>query len=279
MAKRENTFIGTFDVQAEVLSKITELKSQGYREEDMYVIAQDEDQLSMIKGQTDVKLDTQEDQGFMGRFISTLAGESSSYEAFDTMGIDSDESDVYKREVENGKILLYVDSEYGPSYDRYSESRANTGGASSTFTSGTTDASTTDEERLRLHEEHLKVDKERVQTGEVNVGKHVVEDTQTIEVPVEREEVYIERRPVNEAADSTATGGLTGKDAYQDGENIHIPISEERVEVSKTDVVSEEIVVGKRKVQDTEQVTETTRREVADIDEDNDSTTNGRKPL
>ncbi|MCJ1907794.1 YsnF/AvaK domain-containing protein [Planococcus ruber] len=278
MAKRENTFIGTFDVQAEVLSKITELKSQGYREEDMYVIAQDEDQLTMIKGQTDVKLDTQEDQGFMGRFISTLAGETSSFEAFNSMGLDSEESDTYKREVENGKILLYVDSEYGPSYDRYTETRANTAGTGSVFTNDTS-ASTTDEERLRLHEEQLRVDKERVQTGEVNVGKHVVEDTQTIEVPVEREEVYIERRPVNEATDSATAGGLTGKDAYQDGENIHIPISEERVEVSKTDVVSEEIVVGKRKVQDTEQVTETTRREVADIDEDNDSTTNGRKPL
>lgn len=279
MANRENTFIGTFDVQAEVLSKITELKAQGYREEDMYVIAQDEDQLTMIKGQTDVKLDTQEDQGFMGRFISTLAGEASSFEAFNSMGLDSDESDVYKREVENGKILLYVDSDYGPSYDRYTESRANTTTPSSTFTDGA-DASATDEERLRLHEERLNVDKERVQTGEVNVGKHVVEDTQTIEVPVEREEVYIERRPVNETTDSTAAGGgLTGKDAYQEGETIHVPISEERVDVSKTDVVSEEIVVGKRKVQDTEQVTETTRREVADIDEDNDSTTNGRKPL
>lgn len=278
MAKRENTFMGTFDVQAEVLSKITELKSQGYREEDMYVIAQDEDQLTMIKGQTDVKLDTQEDQGFMGRFISTLAGETSSFEAFNSMGLDSDESDTYKREVENGKILLYVDSEYGPSYDRYAETRANTAGTGSAFTNET-NASITDEERLRLHEEQLRVDKERVQTGEVNVGKHVVEDTQTIEVPVEREEVYIERRPINEATDSATAGGLTGKDAYQDGENIHIPISEERVEVSKTDVVSEEIVVGKRKVQDTEQVTETTRREVADIDEDGDSTANGRKPL
>lgn len=278
MAKRENTFIGTFDVQAEVLSKITELKTQGYREEDMYVIAQDEDQLSMIKGQTDVKLDTQEEQGFMGRFISTLAGESSSYEAFDNMGLDSDESDVYKREVENGKILLYVDSDYGPSYDRYSESRGNTVGTGAAFTNRT-DTSATDEERLRLHEERLNVDKERVQTGEVNVGKHVVEDTQTIEVPVEREEVYIERRPVNEKTDSVAGGGLTGKDAYQEGETIHVPISEERVDVSKTNVVSEEIVVGKRKVQDTEQVTETTRREVADIDEDTDSTPNGRKPL
>jgi uncharacterized protein (TIGR02271 family) len=36
---------------------------------------------------------------------------------------------------------------------------------------------------------------------------------------------------------------------------------------SRKNVVSEEIVVGKRKVQDTEVVNETVRREEADIDE------------
>lgn len=52
----------------------------------------------------------------------------------------------------------------------------------------------------RTEEEQLHVDKKRVQTGEVDVEKYVVEDQQTIEVPVEREEIYIERRPVNKEA-------------------------------------------------------------------------------
>ncbi|TWT16151.1 DUF2382 domain-containing protein [Planomicrobium sp. CPCC 101079] len=126
-----------------------------------------------------------------------------------------------------------------------------------------------DEETLRLHEERLQVDKDRVQTGEVNVGKHVVEERQTIDVPVEREEIVIERRPVNENATDTTRGGSgVSADAYQEGDSIHIPLTEERVEVNKTNVVSEEIVVGKRKVQDTETINETVRREEADIDDD-----------
>lgn len=291
MAGKENTVIGVFDTQAEVLSKVTELKAQGYKESDMYVIGRDNDSFSMVQNQTDVHVDKageQQDQGFMGKFMSSLAGESSSLEAFNGMGLDRDESEEYYRQVQNGKLVLYVDSDYGDSYDRYSAGYSNSSGAGSTFdsneksgstfkndstfgstsgTSGITDnslgsADRTEEERLRLHEERLNVGKERVQTGEVNVGKHVVEENQSIEVPVEREEVYVERRPVNEE--------VTDANAFRNtNETINVPISEERVNVSKKDVVSEEIVVGKRKIQDTEQVNETVRREVADIDEDN----------
>ncbi len=105
-----------------------------------------------------------------------------------------------------------------------------------------------------------------MQTGEVNVSKHVVEDQQSIEVPVEREEVYVERRKVDHNA--------SGTDAFVDeNDSIHVPLSEEKVVVSKEDVVSEEIVVGKRKVRDTETVSETVRREEADIDEGTDTRT------
>lgn len=61
------------------------------------------------------------------------------------------------------------------------------------------------------------------------------------------------------ALDETAAGELV-----DDGENIHIPVMEERVEVTKRPVVREEIVVGKTKV-NTETVNETVRREKADI--------------
>jgi uncharacterized protein (TIGR02271 family) len=49
---------------------------------------------------------------------------------------------------------------------------------------------------------------------------------------------------------------------------VRSPLTEERVTISKVPFVTEEIVVGKRQVQDTEHVSETTRREqlnVADV--------------
>ena len=379
-----NKFMETFDSETEVLRKIEELKAQGAREEDMYVMANDKDQISMVRGRTDVDYKSTEGN-WMDKFMGFLSGNEPVREAFSGMGVDEEEADRYYREVQNGKILLFVDREFGANYEgkapvydntAYSdpETRSTTGtgltgaagvtgaattpGSAGTGNTGrpdtgavgrdgltvdtneandtvyneerdltgsegradthagtddtagvgrdagtgfglgsdkkvddvgrdTTDSTRfsdtesvtgdarTDEEKLRLHEERLNVNKENVKTGEVNVGKHVVEEEQSIEVPVEREEVYVERRPVNEeATDGTLDkdSALTG-DAYREGEDIHIPVTEEKVDVSKRDVVSEEIVVGKKKVKDTETIRDTVRREEVDIDDDTTDTT------
>lgn len=119
-----------------------------------------------------------------------------------------------------------------------------------------------DEESVQLHEERLNVDKENVETGEASVDKHVVEEEQEFDVPVEREEVTIERRPVNEKVDEDFNAN--------DDDSVHIPLHEERVKVDKENVVSEEIVIKKNKVQDTEHVSEKVRHEEADINNPTD---------
>ena len=262
-----NKFVGAFDVQSEVIDKIQKLKAQGYREEDMHVAARDDEQLSMVESRTNVQLNPREEKGFMGRFISLLSGEKTARDAFDQLGFDKTESDDYYRQLENGKLLLFVDHDSNGSGQHYTESRSRS------------NPDSVEEERLQLHEEHLRVDKKRVQTGEVNVGKHVVEEEQTIEVPVEREEVYVEHRPVNERTPSTKEGGLKRKPAYDDSDGVHVPVSEERLEISKKNVVTEEVVIGKRKVHDVETVKETVQREVVDIEENVDPRNKGRKPL
>ncbi|MBW9235012.1 DUF2382 domain-containing protein, partial [Leptospira santarosai] len=67
----------------------------------------------------------------------------------------------------------------------------------------------------------MNVDKNRVQTGEVNVNKHVVEEEQSVEVPVEREEVYVERRAVNRETGLDSTDDFTTTDAYREDGTIH----------------------------------------------------------
>ncbi|WP_159315738.1 DUF2382 domain-containing protein [Mammaliicoccus sciuri] len=119
-----------------------------------------------------------------------------------------------------------------------------------------------DEESVQLHEERLNVDKENVETGEASIDKHVVEEEQEFDVPVEREEVTIERRPVNEKVDEDFNAN--------DDDSVHIPLHEERVKVEKENVVSEEIVIKKNKVQDTEHVSEKVRHEEADINNPTD---------
>jgi uncharacterized protein (TIGR02271 family) len=116
-----------------------------------------------------------------------------------------------------------------------------------------------DSQTVELREEELRVEKERVKAGEVRLRKEVVTEERSIEVPVTREEVVIERRP--------AASGRDASGSIDEGEEIRIPLMEEEVRVEKTPVVREEVNLKKRQVQDTERVSETVRREEAHIEQ------------
>jgi len=118
-------------------------------------------------------------------------------------------------------------------------------------------------DRMQLREEELQARKTRVETGSVQLGKEVVEEKQTLEVPVTREEVYVERHAVERReADASI--------ADSERETIRVPVTEERVEVSKQPVVYEEVDIGKRVTQETETVSDTVRREELRVDEKGD---------
>ena len=114
---------------------------------------------------------------------------------------------------------------------------------------------------MRLREEELDVSKHRVQTGEVALHKDIVEETQTVDVPVMHEEVVVERRAVNAAPSDEPIG---------EEETIRIPVSEERVDVAKNTIVTGVVGLRKRAVQETAQVTETVRKERAHVEVDGD---------
>ncbi|MBB4823464.1 uncharacterized protein (TIGR02271 family) [Sporosarcina luteola] len=122
----------------------------------------------------------------------------------------------------------------------------------------------TEEERMKLREERLQVDKRPIETGEVSLEKDIVTEEQSVDVPVMREEVYVERRPVT---DSDVVEDIN---MAREDETIRIPVTEERLEVTKKPVVTEEIVVGKRQVEDVETVSDTVKREEAHLEQDGD---------
>jgi uncharacterized protein (TIGR02271 family) len=123
-----------------------------------------------------------------------------------------------------------------------------------------------DQESIELREEELRAEKQRVEAGEVRLRKEVVEENKTIEVPVTHEEVVVEKHSV---------GGRRPADGeIGDDEEIRIPVMEEEVRVEKTPVVREEVSLKKRQVQDTEQVSETVKREEAWIDSTGDARVN-----
>ncbi|QNR08953.1 DUF2382 domain-containing protein [Macrococcoides canis] len=121
-----------------------------------------------------------------------------------------------------------------------------------------------EDEKIQLHEERLRVNKDTVQSGEVTIDKNVVEERQEFDVPVSHDEVTIERRNVTDrvVADDHFDNNL-------EDETIRVPLTEERVNIEKDNVVSEELVIKKNRVTETEHVSENVRKEEVEIDDSN----------
>jgi uncharacterized protein (TIGR02271 family) len=112
-----------------------------------------------------------------------------------------------------------------------------------------------------VREEEVNVRKQPVKKGEVRVRKDVTTERRHLDVPVEREEVVVERR---RAGGRAAAGDIRGQ------EEVRIPVKEEEVFVEKRPVVREEIAVGKRRVQDTRRVDAEVRKERARVEREGD---------
>jgi len=115
---------------------------------------------------------------------------------------------------------------------------------------------------IQLRAERLKVSKSPVEAGDVSVRKEIVTEQKTITVPVEHEEVVIERRP--------GSGKITAGNLSADSEEIRVPVKSEHVEVGKEAFVTEEVKVGKRKVQESREASATLRKEQLKVDKHGD---------
>jgi uncharacterized protein (TIGR02271 family) len=118
-------------------------------------------------------------------------------------------------------------------------------------------------DRVQLFGEVLRVHKERISRGEVRVRKDVITENQTIEVPVTREELVLERVAVS--GNTPAPSGSIGR-----AQEIRVPLSEEKVRLEKQPVVREEVLVGKREVADVARVGDEVRHEELRVDSDGD---------
>ena len=113
----------------------------------------------------------------------------------------------------------------------------------------------TTEERIPLSEERLDVSK-KSQENQARVTKKPVTERKTVEVPLTREEVSIERRP--------ASGQTEAQSPIQSEEEITIPLKREEAQVSKKPYVKEEAVIKKKAYTDTKEITEDVTSEELD---------------
>ena len=122
----------------------------------------------------------------------------------------------------------------------------------------TSQATDTEEENILLTEERLDVSK-KSHENQATITKKPVKETKTVEVPLTREEISIERR-------SPATGSETEAQStpIQSEEKIKIPLKREEAEVTKKPYVKEKVAIKKKKVTDKKKVTEDVTSEELD---------------
>ncbi len=113
----------------------------------------------------------------------------------------------------------------------------------------------TNEERIPLTEERLDVSKKSGE-NQATVTKKPIKETKTVEVPLTREEVSIERRP--------ASGQTEAQSPIQSEQEIKIPLKREEAKVSKKPYVKEEAVIKKKAFTDTKEITEDVTSEELD---------------
>ena len=116
-------------------------------------------------------------------------------------------------------------------------------------------------DRVQLFGEVLRVHKDRIHRGEARVRKEVITENQTIEVPVMREELVLERVAVD--GNTPVPAASIGR-----GQEIRVPLAEEKVRLEKQPVLREEVIVGKREVADVAKVDGEVRHEELRVDSD-----------
>ncbi len=205
------------------------------------------------------------------------------------LGIPNDEAHLYEERFNKGGILVTVKSGTG----RYGEAEqilrqagaedinmrgtgmSNVGTAHTQTTTTTTQmgnqgtshvqATTANTQnmgsetlRVPVVEETLTAQKSMRQAGEVEIGKHVIEQQVNIPVELSHEEVTVTRHAVDRPVQA-------GDQTLQDGQVIRVPVSEESVSVQKHAHVTEEIEINKQRVTEQRNVSDTVRKEVVDV--------------
>ena len=112
------------------------------------------------------------------------------------------------------------------------------------------------EATIQLRQEELEIIKNRIQTGEVNIYREFIQEEKTLTIPITREELVIENKILepNESVDDNTKNV------------IRIPISEERGEVVKHQVLLNNISISKNEYQEIKQIEDTVKKEIVHLE-------------
>jgi uncharacterized protein (TIGR02271 family) len=119
------------------------------------------------------------------------------------------------------------------------------------------------DEAMTRSEEELRVGKTQREAGRARLRKYVVTENVTRTVPVQREEVRVEREPITDANVDPATDGPAISE-----EEHEVVLHEEEVVTEKRAVPKERVRLDKETVTDDQEVSEDVRKEQIDVEGD-----------
>jgi uncharacterized protein (TIGR02271 family) len=116
------------------------------------------------------------------------------------------------------------------------------------------------DDAMTRSEEELRVGTTEREAGRARLRKYVVTENVTQTVPVQREEVRVEREPITDANRDAATSGADISE-----EEHEVVLHEEEVVVDKRAVPKERVALGKDTVTDERRVDEDVRKEQVEL--------------
>ncbi|WAW15675.1 DUF2382 domain-containing protein [Peptostreptococcus equinus] len=247
----------TYRTEAELLRRVDQLKAMGVKGSDIEVISKNKVNGTNRLAYGDIDAKTSE-ASLGDKIAAFFSGEDAQVKALDKYNFSPDTRNQAMTAVNNGYYLLHLKSKdiynkpsyYNDRFDYLDEDLKSSDNL-------------TPEDKIRIHEERLRIDKDRVESGSIEINKEVVSERQEVKVPVEKERVIVERHKVDEKSSHDFDELGKNKDT------IRVPIHEEKINVSKENVVTEELVIKKEKVVEDEIVSAEIRKEKVDVDENN----------
>jgi uncharacterized protein (TIGR02271 family) len=148
----------------------------------------------------------------------------------------------------------------------YTESRSDSGLPAGTpddrDTVGRDTSGPTTDDAMTRSEEELRVGTETRERGRARLRKYVTTEEQQVTVPVQREEVRVEREPITDANLDAATSGPAISE-----EEHEVTLHEEEVVVDKRAVPKERVRLDTETVTEERQVSEEVRKEQIQVDD------------
>jgi uncharacterized protein (TIGR02271 family) len=165
--------------------------------------------------------------------------------------------DGHLSEQEEQELWRHYGLDYGTS-----DAAAGTGADTGRDSVGRDVSGPTTDEAMTRSEEELRVGTQTRERGRARLRKYVVTEDQQVTVPVQREQVRVEREPITDANLDAATSGPAISE-----EEHEVTLREEQVVVDKRAVPKERVRLDTETVTEERQVAEEVRKEQIEVED------------